>query len=235
MGHFSLAKVMVGKGRETTINRKDSKGGWNAAIFIIFVEAAERFAYYGLSGNLTMYLTNYLHQPTAVAAKNVNTWVGVSSLFALLGAIVGDCFLGRFRTIILSTSIYFMGMVLLCLSVSIVPSHYREVVFFIALYILSVGEGGHKPCVQTFAADQFDEDTAEQKEKKSSFFNWCYLAIVVAGTSSTLLVIYIQVDTASFSTYPSASVSFNFSFINVVIGSGSMAGVMPGWGYACYP
>lgn len=108
------------------------------------------------------------------------------------------------------------GMVLLCLSVSIVPSHYREAVFFIALYILSVGEGGHQPCVQTFAADQFDEDTAEQKETKSSFFNWWYLAIVVAGTSSTLVVIYIQVDTASFSTDPSASVSFTVSLIDVV-------------------
>jgi hypothetical protein len=72
------------------------------------VEAAERFAYYGLSSNLIMYLTNYLHQPTAIAAKNINTWVGVSSLFALLGAIVADSFLGRFKTIIFSTSIYFM-------------------------------------------------------------------------------------------------------------------------------
>ncbi|KAK9912820.1 hypothetical protein M0R45_036660 [Rubus argutus] len=175
-----------------SIPQKPSRGGWNAAIFIIFVEAAERFAYYGLSSNLIMYLTNYLHQPTAIAAKNINTWVGVSSLFALLGAIVADSFLGRFKTIIFSTSIYFMGMVLLCLSVSIVPIHYREAVFFIALYTLSVGEGGHKPCVQTFAADQFDEDTPEQKKTKSSFFNWWFLAIVLAGTSSTLVVVYIQ-------------------------------------------
>ncbi|KAM5551702.1 protein NRT1/ PTR FAMILY 5.4-like [Rosa sericea] len=172
--------------------QKPSRGGWDAAIFIIFVEAAERFAYYGLSGNLIIYLTNYLHQPTAIAAKNVNIWIGVSSLFALLGAIVADSFLGRFKTIILSTSIYLMGMVLLCLSVSSVPIHYREAVFFVALYILSVGEGGHKPCVQTFAADQFDEDTPDQKRTKSSFFNWWFLVIVMAGTSSTLVVIYIQ-------------------------------------------
>lgn len=89
-------------------------------------------------------------------------------------------------------------MVLLCLSVSIAPIHYREAVFFIALYTLSVGEGGHQPCVQTFAADQFDEDSLDQKKAKNSFFNWWFLAIVLAGTSSTLVVVYIQVDHSVF-------------------------------------
>lgn len=84
-------------------------------------------------------------------------------------------------------------MVLLCLSVSVVPLHYREAIFFVSLYILAVGEGGHKPCVQTFAADQFDEDSEEERKAKSSFFNWWYLAIVIAGTVASLVVIYIQV------------------------------------------
>ncbi|BFG20442.1 hypothetical protein CerSpe_067160 [Prunus speciosa] len=171
---------------------KPSRGGWNAAIFIIFVELAERFAFFGLAGNLIMYLTNELHQPTAMAAKNVNLWMGVSSLFPLVGAVVADSYLGRFKTIIFSSSIYLMGMVLLCLSVSVVPPHYREAIFFVSLYILAVGEGGHKPCVQTFAADQFDEDSEEERKAKSSFFNWWYLAIVIAGTVASLVVIYIQ-------------------------------------------
>ncbi|KAM1229579.1 hypothetical protein EV1_039472 [Malus domestica] len=171
---------------------KPSRGGWNAAIFVIFVEIAERFAFYGVSGNLIMYLTKDLHQATATAAKNVNMWIGVSSLFPLVGAVVADSYLGRFVTIIFSSSIYLMGMLLLCLSVSVIPRHYREAVFFVALYILAVGEGGHKPCVQTFAADQFDEDSEEEKKAKSSFFNWWYLAIVVAATVATLVVIYIQ-------------------------------------------
>ncbi|XP_004308589.1 PREDICTED: protein NRT1/ PTR FAMILY 5.4-like [Fragaria vesca subsp. vesca] len=171
-----------------------SRGGWNAAIFIIFVEVAERFAYYGLAGNLIMYLTNELHQPTATAAKNVNMWIGLSSLFPILGAIVADSYLGRFKTIIYSTCIYFLGMVMLCLSASVVPRHYREGAYFVALYILAVGEGGHKPCVQTFAADQFDEETDEDKEVKSSFFNWWYLAIVFTAIVATLGIIYIQDD-----------------------------------------
>lgn len=82
---------------------------------------------------------------------------------------------------------------MLCLSASVVPRHYREGAYFVALYVLAVGEGGHKPCVQTFAADQFDEETDEEKEVKSSFFNWWYLAIVVTGTVATFGIVYIQV------------------------------------------
>lgn len=82
---------------------------------------------------------------------------------------------------------------LLTLSVSVLPLHWRKAWFFVALYILSVGEGGHKPCVQTFAADQFDEDSPEQRKEKSSFFNWWYMAIVTAATAATLVIIYLQV------------------------------------------
>lgn len=57
---------------------------------------------------------------------------------------------------------------------------------------MSVGEGGHKPCVQTFAADQFDDENAEEKAAKSSFFNWWYLGIVCGATTAILVVIYVQ-------------------------------------------
>ncbi|KAJ6945278.1 protein NRT1/ PTR FAMILY 5.4-like [Populus alba x Populus x berolinensis] len=193
----TVALIMTQNGRAETkvvsTPRKPSKGGWNAAIFIIFVEAALRFAYYGLAGNLITYLTNDLHQSTSTAIKNINTWVGVSAIFPIFGAIVADSLLGRFKTILLSSTIYFIGMVLLTLSVSVIPTHYREAVFFIALYIVAVGEGGHKPSVQTFAADQFDEGEPEEKAAKSSFFNWWYLGIVVGASSAILVVIYIQV------------------------------------------
>ncbi|KAJ8774175.1 hypothetical protein K2173_009606 [Erythroxylum novogranatense] len=194
----SVAPIMVedGYGGKTKVStptsRKSSTSGWNAAIFIIFVEVAERFAFYGLAGNLITYLTNDLQEATATAVKNVNTWVGVSSIFPILGAFIADSFLGRFKTILLSSVIYLAGMLLLTLSVSLIPMHYRKAVFYLALYVLAVGEGGHKPCVQTFAADQFDEEQPEDKAAKSSFFNWWYLGIVVGASSAILVVIYIQ-------------------------------------------
>ncbi|KAJ4847216.1 hypothetical protein Tsubulata_008464 [Turnera subulata] len=153
---------------------------------------AERFAYYGLSGNLITYLTNELEQPMATAIRNVNTWVGVSAIFPVLGAFIADSYLGRFKTVLVSTTFFLVGMVVLTLSVSVVPGGDRGVVFFVGLYIIAVGEGGHRPCAQTFAADQFDEDSPEEKAAKSSFFNWWYLGIVVGASSAILVVIYVQ-------------------------------------------
>ncbi|XP_022956478.1 protein NRT1/ PTR FAMILY 5.4 isoform X2 [Cucurbita moschata] len=167
-------------------------GGWKAAIFVIFVEVAEQFAFIGLSSNLIMYFTTVFHEPTATAAKMVNNWSGVSAVFPILGAFVADSLLGRFKTIIFSSLIYCLGMVLLTLSATVIGAPHRKPVFFFALYILSVGEGGHRPCVQTFAADQFDEETPEQRKRKSSFFNWWYVGLVVGSTLAVFLVIYVQ-------------------------------------------
>ncbi|XP_050882334.1 protein NRT1/ PTR FAMILY 5.4 isoform X2 [Lathyrus oleraceus] len=81
------------------------------------------------------------------------------------------------------------GMILLTLSVSIVKN---KKLFFTALYILSVGDGGHKPCVQTFAADQFAEDTIEERDAKRSFFNWWYLAIVIGSVFAVFVIGYLM-------------------------------------------
>ncbi|KAK1355220.1 putative Peptide transporter [Heracleum sosnowskyi] len=173
--------------------KKPMKNSWRSAIFIIFVEIAERFAAFGLSGNLINYLNNVLGMPISSAAKNVNIWLGVSTAVTpVLGAFVADSYLGRFRTILFSSIIYLLGLVLLTISVSAISLVHRKPVFFLALYMISVGEGGHKPCVQTFAADQFDESDPEDKLAKSSFFNWYYLGVALGATAGLVFVVYAQ-------------------------------------------
>lgn len=75
---------------------------------VAVVEMAERFAFFGLASNLIMYLTNELHEDTATAAKDVNTWLGVSFVFPFVGAFVADSYLGRFNTILIVTTVYVM-------------------------------------------------------------------------------------------------------------------------------
>lgn len=188
---------------------KFNSGGWRSASFIIGVEVAERFAYYGIASNLITFLTGPLGQSTATAAENVNAWSGTASLLPLLGAFVADSFLGRFRTIIVASLIYILGLGLLTLS-AILPSFsasdctstnistkcsanpIQVVLFFFSLYLVALGQGGHKPCVQAFGADQFDGQDPKEYKAKSSFFNWWYFCMCF-GTLVTLLVLnYIQ-------------------------------------------
>lgn len=188
---------------------RSSSGGWRSAGFIIGVEVAERFAYYGISSNLITYLTGPLGQSTATAAANVNAWYGTASLLPLLGAFVADSFLGRFRTILAASALYVLGLGLLTLSAMIPsdckvtnpltscsPPRFQVITFFGALYLVALAQGGHKPCVQAFGADQFDEKEPEECKAKSSFFNWWYFCMCF-GTLVTLWVLNYKQDNLS--------------------------------------
>lgn len=47
----------------------------------------------------------------------------------------------------------------------------HEVVFFAGIYLLSLGSGGHKPSLESFGADQFDDDNLEER-KGNMFFSF---------------------------------------------------------------
>ncbi|XP_057986548.1 protein NRT1/ PTR FAMILY 5.10 [Hevea brasiliensis] len=188
---------------------KSTSGGWRSASFIIGVEVAERFAHFGISSNLITYLTGPLGQSTATAAENVNAWSGTASLLPLLGAFVADSFLGRYRTIVVASLIYLLGLGLMTIS-AMFPSHsasgcpssstitscsphlFEVVLFFFALYLAALGQGGHKPCVQAFGADQFDGKDPEECKAKSSFFNWWYFCMNFGILVTVLTLNYIQ-------------------------------------------
>ncbi|PIN14596.1 H+/oligopeptide symporter [Handroanthus impetiginosus] len=189
--------------------RRSKSGCWKSASFIIVVQMAEIFAYWGISSNLISYLTGPLGQPTAAAAANVNGWNATAMLLPLLGAFIADSFLGRYRTIIIASLLYILGLGLLSLSALLHSHNYSScknntynstfappllevTVFFFSLYLVAVAQGGHKPCVQAFGADQFDEEDEHESKAKSSFFNWLCFS-VNRGTLAALLVLnYIQ-------------------------------------------
>ncbi|KEH29309.1 putative proton-dependent oligopeptide transporter family, major facilitator superfamily [Medicago truncatula] len=176
---------------------RSKTGYWRSAWFIIGVEMAERASYYGIQGNLISYLTGPLKQSTAKAAENVNIWAGTASLLPLFGAFIADSFLGRYRTIMLASLIYILGLGLLTLS-AMLPSltscstQSQVILFFISLYLVAIGQGGHKPCVQAFGADQFDEKYPKEHKARSSFFNWWYFTMVAGAAATLSILTYIQ-------------------------------------------
>ncbi|CAH8253222.1 unnamed protein product [Arabidopsis lyrata] len=185
---------------------KSSTGGWRSAWYIIGVEVGERFAYFGIGSNLITYLTGPLGQSTATAAVNVNTWSGTASMLPVLGAFIADAYLGRYRTIVIASLIYILGLGLLTLSsifilmrlseqrndASARPLFWVNLLFFCSLYLVAIGQGGHKPCVQAFGADQFDVEDPKERISRGSFFNWWFLSLSAGITLSIIVVVYVQ-------------------------------------------
>ncbi|XP_078434015.1 protein NRT1/ PTR FAMILY 5.10-like [Wolffia australiana] len=179
--------------RGRPILSRSAAGGWTSAAFIIGAEVLERFAYYGISINLISYLTGPLRQSTAAAAANVNAWSGAAMMLPLLGGLIGDSSIGRFRTAVISSVIYVLGLAALAVSAAEGGlSRVRTAVFFLALYAVAVAQGGHKPCAQAFGADQFDSDDPDERFSRSSFFNWMYFGVCGGTAVTVLLMSYLQ-------------------------------------------
>jgi dipeptide/tripeptide permease len=124
--------------------------------------------------------------------------MSVTTLMPLLGGFLADAYFGRFATVILSTAVYLLGLVLLAtaqlapgLSPTVKPGIHGTI-FFVGIYLVSVGTGGHKPALESFGADQFDDGHAGERRKKMSYFNWWNCALCSGVLLGVTVVVYVQ-------------------------------------------
>ncbi|GKC33619.1 proton-dependent oligopeptide transporter family protein, partial [Tanacetum coccineum] len=140
---------------------------------------------------------------TAVKNDELMVWNWIAFLGLGVGAFIADAFLGRYLTVFIASLLYILALALLAFS-TLIPtncenaigssscSQLQVIMFFISLYLVAFAQGGHKPCVQAFGADQFDDDNPEERKAKSSFFNWWYFGLCAGPTVGIFVLTYIQ-------------------------------------------
>uniref|UniRef100_A0A3Q2YYY4 Solute carrier family 15 member 1 n=1 Tax=Hippocampus comes TaxID=109280 RepID=A0A3Q2YYY4_HIPCM len=170
--------------------------GYPISIFFIVVnEFCERFSYYGMRAVLVLYFKYFLRWDDDFATTIYHTFVALCYLTPILGAIVADSWLGKFKTIVYLSIVYALGQVVLAVSaIHDITDNDRDgtpdnMAFHVALsmvglLLIALGTGGIKPCVAAFGGDQFED---HQEKQRSTFFSIFYLSINAGSLLSTVI------------------------------------------------
>nr|XP_009788955.1 PREDICTED: protein NRT1/ PTR FAMILY 3.1-like isoform X1 [Nicotiana sylvestris]XP_009788956.1 PREDICTED: protein NRT1/ PTR FAMILY 3.1-like isoform X2 [Nicotiana sylvestris] len=190
------------------------------------------------------YLTQVLNLPLVKASNTLTNFGGTSSFTPLIGALIADSYAGRFWTIIIGSIIYELGMISITIS-AIMPqlrpppcptqqncveaSHLQLWVLYVCLLLTSIGAGGLRPCVVTFAADQFDLKKSKHDQSQSwNFYNWYYFCMGVATLAALTIVVYIQDNVSWGLGLGLPTIAMALSIVAFVLGSSLYRKVKPG-------
>uniref|UniRef100_A0A3B4AAR2 Solute carrier family 15 member 1 n=1 Tax=Periophthalmus magnuspinnatus TaxID=409849 RepID=A0A3B4AAR2_9GOBI len=192
--------ILQNKEKEELKKEKRGKGpvicGYPLSIFFIVVnEFCERFSYYGMRAVLVLYFKYFLNWNDDFATSIYHVFVALCYLTPILGAIVADSWLGKFKTIIYLSIVYALGQIAMAISaVHDITDQNRDgtpdnmtfhvVLSMVGLFLIALGTGGIKPCVAAFGGDQF---TNEQENQRRTFFSVFYLCINGGSLLSTII------------------------------------------------
>ena len=160
-----------------------------AVPFLLGNEVAERFSYYGMRAILPTFLVAQFFNPghraalTAVAEAQANDFVhsfaALGYALPVVGALLADWVLGKYRVILYLSLLYCVGHALLAAFADNLTG------FRLGLLVVAVGMGGIKSSVTANLGDQFDHANAHLLPKA---YGWFQLAIDVGAALSTALI-----------------------------------------------
>jgi len=175
--------------------------GYPISIFFIVInEFCERFSYYGMRAVLVLYFTIFLKWDDDTATSIYHVFVALCYLTPILGAIVADSWLGKFKTIIYLSIVYAAGQGVLAVSAihditdtdrDGTPDNmtFHVALSMVGLLLIALGTGGIKPCVAAFGGDQFED---HQEKQRGTFFSIFYLSINAGSLLSTIITPFLR-------------------------------------------
>jgi POT family proton-dependent oligopeptide transporter len=158
---------------------------------ILTTEASERFAYYGMTSILVVFMTRYLMgangKPDVMAEGPAKAWfhwfTSAVYFMPLIGAVISDVWLGKFKTIIWFSMVYCVGFVILAVD-------HTRLGLFGGLALIAMASGIIKPCLSANVGDQFG---ASNKHLIEKVYRWFYFSINL-GAAVSMYVCPILLD-----------------------------------------
>lgn len=160
--------------------------------FIVVNEAAERFSYYGMRAILVIFMTQYLMNSSGeldVMSENeaqgyFHLFVSAVYFMPLLGALLADGLIGKYRTILFLSLFYCIGHFALAVDDT-------RMGLLIGQGLIAFGAGGIKPCVSSHLGDQFG---ASNHHLLSKVFGWFYFSINLGAFAAMLIIPWLLAE-----------------------------------------
>ncbi|TPX53674.1 hypothetical protein PhCBS80983_g06242 [Powellomyces hirtus] len=187
-----------------------------AAWFIVVNEFCERFAFYGGSAVFQNYVSGdeepgSLEKSQSVATALSNYFTFFAYFTPLIGAVVADQYLGKYRTILVFSVIYMLGWIVL--TITSIPTStdgdfhtYGAAAFpgyIAAITIIGLGTGGIKSVVSPMCADQIPKEAYTVTKNGRQYivdpdltvqhlYNWFYWAINVGAMVGQVVCVKLE-------------------------------------------
>ncbi|KAF5545429.1 proton-dependent oligopeptide transporter POT family [Fusarium phyllophilum] len=211
-----------------------------SAFLIAVVELTERFTYYGAQGLFQNYISN---SPTgADGAKGLGMGhqaaTGLNLFFQwfcyvtpILGAIIADQYLGKYRTILVFCGFYWVGLIILwTTSLPVAMEHGAgKAGYIVAIIVIGLGTGGIKSNIAPLIADQYQRrrmairtekngervviDPAITYQRIYMIFYWC----INVGALSLLATPFMEKYKGFWTAYLMCFCMFNVGIVTLVL------------------
>ncbi|XVF00049.1 hypothetical protein REPUB_Repub03eG0252800 [Reevesia pubescens] len=180
------------------------KGGFRASSFILVFAGLENMGFTANMVSMVLYFSMVMYFNLASSANTLTNFMGGAYLLTLVGGLISDTFLTKFKTILLFGFIEVLGLALLTIqaySKDLHPSNCGKsscvkggiaVMFYASLSLLALGSGGLRGALSAFGGDQFDENDPKEAKGLASFFNWQLMSGTFGAIVGVTALVYVS-------------------------------------------
>lgn len=170
---------------ENTIKKSHPKGLW----YLFATEMWERFGYYLMLGIFSLYMLDGWNNggmgfDPSKKSDIYGTYLGLVYLTPFIGGLLADRILGYRRSIIIGGLMMASGY--FCLSIHSTFS------FYLALFLIILGNGFFKPNISTLVGNLYSND--ELKDKKDAGYNIFYMGINIGAFICNFVAAYMRIN-----------------------------------------
>ncbi|XP_048583629.1 solute carrier family 15 member 2 isoform X2 [Nematostella vectensis] len=158
---------------------------------ILVAEFGERFSYYGIKTVLVLYLTKDLMFNKDKGKAIYHAFSMVSYFTGVIGAMMADSFLGKYKTIAYTLFVYCLSEILLTATSADDIGQRSSIGPLIGLFLMAIACGNIKPCLAAFGGDQFK---VEQSHLLELFFAMFYASVNVGAVLCMYFIPIVRTD-----------------------------------------